>query len=245
MDQKRSRRVLIISGGVAAGIVLANRLLPTAARQGTPDPEASPAVGANVVSVELVEFEIRMPDELPAGETTFEVTNAGETEHNFEIEGQGIEEAFEENLQPGETRSMTVDLEPGTYEVYCPVGNHAAQGMRLELTVTAEGTPVAGTPVAEAGAEETPEEVTVEMVDIAFNPNEFAIPADTEVTVLLPNNGQIVHNFTIDPLGVRSADIPPGEVGTVIVTAAPGDYEYYCSIPGHRAAGMVGTLRVE
>ncbi|MBW3634349.1 MAG: hypothetical protein KY456_15110 [Chloroflexi bacterium] len=28
-------------------------------------------------------------------------------------------------------------------------------------------------------------------------------------------------------------------------TAEPGDYEYYCSILGHRAAGMVGTLDVE
>ena len=27
-------------------------------------------------------------------------------------------------------------LAPGTYEVYCPVGNHEDEGMRLELTVT-------------------------------------------------------------------------------------------------------------
>jgi uncharacterized cupredoxin-like copper-binding protein len=31
---------------------------------------------------------------------------------------------------------MTLDLQPGTYEVYCPVGNHEDMGMRLELTVT-------------------------------------------------------------------------------------------------------------
>ncbi len=77
-----------------------------------------------------------MPRELPAGETTFEVANIGSAVHNFEIEGQGIEEEFEENLQPGETRTMTVDLEPGTYEVYCPVGNHAEMGMQLELNIT-------------------------------------------------------------------------------------------------------------
>lgn len=99
----------------------------------TGTPAASPQAGT--VAVMLTEFEIQMPMEIPAGPTTFEVTNSGTTEHNFEIEGQGIEQEFEQNLQPGESKTMTVDLQPGTYEVYCPVGNHAEQGMRLELTV--------------------------------------------------------------------------------------------------------------
>jgi uncharacterized cupredoxin-like copper-binding protein len=62
--------------------------------------------------------------------------NNGTIEHNLEVEGQGIEEAFDSNLQPGETRTLEVDLQPGTYEVYCPVADHADQGMRVELTVT-------------------------------------------------------------------------------------------------------------
>jgi uncharacterized cupredoxin-like copper-binding protein len=99
--------------------------------------EATPAAAAGeVVAVELDEFEVRMPSELAAGPTTFRVTNVGSAEHNFEVEGQGIEEEFEENLRPGETKEMTLDLQPGTYEVYCPVGNHEDLGMRLELTVT-------------------------------------------------------------------------------------------------------------
>jgi uncharacterized cupredoxin-like copper-binding protein len=87
------------------------------------------------VQVGLTEYQINMPNEVSAGMITFEVTNNGTVEHNFEIEGQGIEQVFDQNLQPGETRSMTVELQPGTYEVYCPVGDHAEQGMRLELTV--------------------------------------------------------------------------------------------------------------
>ncbi len=217
----------------------------TIARQATPESDATPATEANVVQVELTEFEIRMPEELPAGETTFEVTNVGDAEHNFEVEGQGIEEEFEENLQPGETKTMTLDLAPGTYEVYCPVGDHAERGMRLELTVTDEATPTAGTPVADDADEAAAEEVTVEMVDIDFNPNEFAIPATTEVTVRLPNRGEIVHNFHIDPLDIHSEDVQPGGETTVTINAESGDYEYYCSIPGHREAGMVGTVHVE
>lgn len=98
--------------------------------------EATPAAVGEVVAVELDEFEVRMPSKLAAGPTTFRVTNVGGAEHNFEVEGQGIEEEFEENLRPGEVKEMTLDLQPGTYEVYCPVGNHEDMGMRLELTVT-------------------------------------------------------------------------------------------------------------
>ena len=39
--------------------------------------------------------------------------------------------------------------------------------------------------------------------------------------------------------------LPPGGETPVTINAPPGDYEYYCSVPGHRAAGMVGTLPVE
>lgn len=106
---------------------------PEAAQAGHGD--ATAAVG-EVVAVELDEFEVRMPSKLAAGPTTFRVTNVGGAEHNFEVEGQGIEEEFEENLRPGEVKEMTLDLQPGTYEVYCPVGNHEDMGMRLELTVT-------------------------------------------------------------------------------------------------------------
>jgi uncharacterized cupredoxin-like copper-binding protein len=42
-----------------------------------------------------------------------------------------------ENLAPGASGTLTVDLAAGTYEVYCPVGNHADEGMRVDLTVTA------------------------------------------------------------------------------------------------------------
>jgi uncharacterized cupredoxin-like copper-binding protein/quercetin dioxygenase-like cupin family protein len=100
---------------------------------GTP---AAEAAGGGTVAVSLTEFMIDMPTELPAGPTTFEITNDGTIEHNFEVEGQGIEEELPENLAPGASGTLTVDLAPGTYEVYCPVGNHAGEGMLVEVTVT-------------------------------------------------------------------------------------------------------------
>jgi uncharacterized cupredoxin-like copper-binding protein len=55
--------------------------------------------------------------------------------HAIEIEGNGIEEETE-TIQPGGRASVTVDLRPGRYEFYCPVGNHREQGMEGTLTVS-------------------------------------------------------------------------------------------------------------
>jgi len=108
-----------------------------------PEPDADTAgtgedaeTGENVVQVTLLDGEIEMPDTLTAGATIFEISNVGALVHNLEIEGQGIEEVLENDLQPGESATLTVDLQPGTYEVYCPVADHAERGMRLTLTVT-------------------------------------------------------------------------------------------------------------
>jgi uncharacterized cupredoxin-like copper-binding protein len=88
-----------------------------------------------VVEVKLTEFTIEMPTTVPVGPVTFSVTNAGTMEHNFEVEGQGIEKKFDTNLKPGETRSLRVDLPAGTYTIYCPVDDHQKRGMQLELKV--------------------------------------------------------------------------------------------------------------
>jgi plastocyanin len=101
----------------------------------TPAAAGSAAAGGPV-EVSLREFAIDMPDSLPAGPTTFTVTNVGTIDHSFEIEGQGIEQELEHHLKPGESMTLQVDLEPGKYEVYCPVDGHKEQGMDRDVTVT-------------------------------------------------------------------------------------------------------------
>ena len=88
------------------------------------------------VPVSLSEFRIDMPTEIAAGTVTFAVTNDGTIRHGFEIKGQGIDEQLQPRLQPGETGMLTVDLMPGSYEVFCPIDGHADQGMRTEITVS-------------------------------------------------------------------------------------------------------------
>ena len=85
----------------------------------------------------------------------------------------------------------------------------------------------------------------VVMVDIAFQPTEIVIPANTDVTIQLTNNGVAIHNFVVDELGINSGDFTSGQAGMVTVNAPAGSYQYYCSIPGHRDIGMVGTLTVQ
>jgi uncharacterized cupredoxin-like copper-binding protein len=95
----------------------------------------TPDADARKVEVRLVEHKIEMQQQLAAGKTAFVVTNAGSAKHNFEIEGQGIEKKFLTEVGPNETKTLHVDLKPGSYKVFCPVGEHAEHGMKMDLTV--------------------------------------------------------------------------------------------------------------
>ena len=61
----------------------------------------------------------------------------------------------------------------------------------------------------------------MESYDIYFEPSELSIPADTEVTVSLPNEGVTLHNFSIDELGI-SVDIAPGATEETVINAPAG-----------------------
>jgi len=69
----------------------------------------------------------------PAGEVTFTYSNPSQVPHAFEVEGNGVEEETE-TFTEGED-SITVQLEPGEYVYYCPVGSHRQAGMEGTLTV--------------------------------------------------------------------------------------------------------------
>ena len=103
----------------------------------TDAPAAAPAAEPQVVDVALSNFVIEMPETLPAGPTRFAITNNGQAPHNFVIEGNGQSKKLANNLQPGQSGFLNIDLAPGVYTIYCPVGDgaHRKQGMELTLTV--------------------------------------------------------------------------------------------------------------
>jgi plastocyanin len=85
---------------------------------------------------------------------------------------------------------------------------------------------------------------SISLLDIRFDPNALTIPADTDVAVTLTNDGVAPHNFSIDELGI-DIDVDPGDQAVALINAPAGEYKFYCNVPGHEAAGMVGTLTVQ
>jgi uncharacterized cupredoxin-like copper-binding protein len=120
-------------GGIPAAA--ASPAAGTGAETTTP---AAAAAGPQVVDVGLTEFAIDMPTSLAAGPTRFAIHSNGAVTHSFVIEGQGLEKRLANSLQPGQSAFLNADLAPGTYTIYCPVGEgaHRANGMEVQLTVT-------------------------------------------------------------------------------------------------------------
>jgi uncharacterized cupredoxin-like copper-binding protein len=79
-------------------------------------------------------------------------------------------------------------------------------------------------------------------VDMAYRPSEVAVAAG-EVTIVLRNDGAVDHD--LDIVGVPGiVEAGPGDTATVTRQLAPGRYEFFCTLPGHREAGMRGVLEV-
>jgi uncharacterized cupredoxin-like copper-binding protein len=67
------------------------------------------------------------------------------------------------------------------------------------------------------------------------------------VSIEFTNSAAVEHNFTVaSPSGAVLGATPTftGGFRTLTLTLKPGTYTFYCSVPGHRAAGMEGKLTV-
>lgn len=86
--------------------------------------------------------------------------------------------------------------------------------------------------------------VEVSMIDLAFDPKELTIPANTDVTVNVTNNGVLQHNMDIIGTDFKTEVAGGGDVQTLTVNLPAGTYAFQCDVPGHAEAGMIGTLTV-
>jgi plastocyanin len=67
------------------------------------------------------------------------------------------------------------------------------------------------------------------------------------VTLVMPNMSPITHDISIKGNGVNQngPQVPKGGTSKVTADLQAGTYEFYCSVPGHEAGGMKGTLTVK
>src|SRR5262249_21868399 len=70
-----------------------------------------------------------------AGPYAFLVHNTGETAHNLTVEGPGVDKQATSTIQPGETATLVVILQKGSYELWFSVDAHKDQGMDIHITV--------------------------------------------------------------------------------------------------------------
>lgn len=102
-----------------------------------------------------------------------------------------------------------------------------------------------GDSVSEDSMESNLKEFTIESKGLSFTPNEIRVKAGDTVRVTFKNTVG-THDWTLDEFSAKTPLINAGEESTVeFVADQAGTYEFYCSVPGHREAGMKGTLIVE
>lgn len=95
----------------------------------------TPDADARKVTVTINDAGIQMPASLRPGKTAFVVTNSGKQKHNFEIEGENLDESFWFAIAPKNSKTMQVDLKRGTYEAHCSVADHANKEAKVKLAV--------------------------------------------------------------------------------------------------------------
>lgn len=109
-------------------------------------------------------------------------------------------------------------------------------------TATPDATPGASPSASPGASPASGTTFTIKMVDLAFQPNALTVPADTEITIELVNDGVLAHDFVVAKLSISSGLVDPGKTKTITATIPAGSYEFICSVEGHADAGMYGTL---
>jgi hypothetical protein len=207
-------------------------------------------VAASTVEVQLTDFALDMKNSVPAGQTIFRVTNRGEKDSDFKIEGNGLDEALK-GISAGETKTIQVDLRPGTYTV-----SHTEIDRTLQLNVTerkesmppvnGQGTihtprdttmsvpprDTSGTRAPEVGIGAASRPATPMPVEVQLTDSDITVPGSVvagEKTFKVTNSSKDVQTFKITGTGldkpVEIARLNAGESRTIQVNLKPGTYK--------------------
>lgn len=161
---------------------------------------------------------------LVGGATTFAVLHAKDED---KVKGPAYEQAGKE-IEKAESSG--------------PFEHAAAEGSEEE----AGGEEEAAEPEAAAKGPGGTVELAAEESAIAYDTTELSSKSG-KVTIEFENPSAIEHDVAIEGNGKQIAVSEIVKEGSTSVTAnlAPGTYTFFCTIPGHRQAGMEGTLTVK
>lgn len=121
---------------------------------------------------------------------------------------------------------------------------------QLPATVNPENLAQNATPAPAATQESTSSavqltEFTVESNGLNFSPKELKVKKGDKVKITYKNN-RGKHNLRVDGYNVGTEQIEAGQTASFeFIADKAGTFEYFCSVPGHREAGMKGSLIVE
>ena len=118
-------------------------------------------------------------------------------------------------------------------------------GASVVLASLALAVPLVGNAASTAPARKHATTVKVtagKPTEFHFTLSKTSVPAGP-VTFTIANKGKLAHDFKI--AGKKSKMIQPGKSTTLKVTLKKGKAKYLCTVPGHAAAGMRGTLTVK
>ncbi len=76
--------------------------------------------------------------------------------------------------------------------------------------------------------------------DVEFAPT--TLSGSGTVGIFIQNEDPFRHTFAIDALDIE-LELPASTDRRIDIVAAPGTYDFFCSVPGHD--DMVGTLTIE
>ncbi len=126
-------------------------------------------------------------------------------------------------------------------------GSGSTSSTGSQSSSTAAAAPSSSTPPAAPAPAGGGHTVTLSAVSgqLAFNTKKLTAKAGT-VTLSMSNPSTFSHGISVEGNGVDKAGqvVQHGGTSTVTVKLKPGTYTFYCPVPGHRQAGMQGTLTV-
>jgi plastocyanin len=126
----------------------------------------------------------------------------------------------------------------------------AACGGGNDNSTTAASTPAATTPAgggASGGGGSTVDISTPSGGSLAFDQKDVSAKAGS-VTINFDNKQPLQHDVKVEDSSGKElggTDLVSSGTATATVDLQPGTYTFFCSVPGHRDAGMEGTLTVK